>query len=277
MIEIGVYNKLKVLRETSVGWYLGAEDGEDVLLPKKYCPQPFIPGEEMEVFVYLDKEERKVATTVRPKILLNQFASLKVSSVTRIGAFLDWGPEKDLLVPFREQKQTMEEGNSYVVFLGLDKVTGRLYASAKVEKFLDNERLSVQNKEKVSLLVYKKTELGFSVIINNRHRGLIFNEDVFKDIRVGSSLEGYVKRIRPDGNIDISLQAIGYNNYNMENSEIIYLKLVENNGFLPVTDKSSPEEIYALFGISKKAFKKSVGSLYKQQRIKIEEQGLRLA
>ncbi len=276
MIEVGIYNKLKVLRETSVGWYLGDEDGEDVLLPKKYCPQPFIPGEVMEVFVYLDKEERKVATTRRPKILLNRFASLKVTTVTRIGAFLDWGPEKELLVPFREQKQTMEEGRHYVVYLGMDELTGRLYASAKVEKFLDNEHLSVRNKEKVSLLVYKETELGYSVIVNDRHRGLIFKEDVFKDIRVGASLEGYVKRIRPDGNLDISPQAIGYNNYNMDNSEIIYLKLVENNGFLPVTDKSSPEEIYALFGISKKAFKKSVGALYKQQRLRIEEQGLRL-
>ncbi len=276
MIEIGVYNKLKVLRETSVGWYLGDEEGEDVLLPKKYCPQPFIPGEVMNVFVYLDKEERKVATTLKPKIELNRFAFLKVTAVTRIGAFLEWGPEKDLLVPFREQKQTMEEGRSYVVFLGMDKLTGRLFASAKVEKFLDNEHISVRGKEKVSLLVYKETDLGFSVIVNNRHRGLIFKEDLFKDIRIGASLEGYVKRIRSDGNIDISLQAIGYNNYNMENSEIVYLKLVENNGFLSVTDKSSPEEIYALFGISKKAFKKSVGALYKQQRIKIEEQGLRL-
>ncbi len=276
MIEIGKINRLRVLRETSVGWYLGDADGEDVLLPKKYCPNPFIPDAEMETFVYLDKEGRKVATTLRPRILLNEFAPLKVTSVTRIGAFLDWGPEKELLAPFREQKETMEKGRSYVVYLGLDKVSGRLYASSRVEKFLDNEHLSVAKKEKVALLVYRKTELGYAVIVNNRHRGLIFHEDVFRGIKTGERLEGYVKKIRPDGLLDISLQAIGYNNYNADNSERIYLKLVENNGFLPLGDKSAPDEIYDLLGMSKKAFKKSVGALYRQKRIRLEAEGIRL-
>ena len=276
VIEIGKYNSLKILRETSVGLYLGDESGEDVLLPNKYCPENYNIEDEISVFVYLDYAERKIATNLIPKIFLNKFALLKVTDVSEVGAFLDWGLEKDLLVPFREQKLKMEVGRSYIVYMELDQKTNRLYATNKIEKRLKNETLTVEEGEEVRLLVFQKTDLGFSVIVNNLHKGLVFQNEVFRQLRIGDHLNGFVKKIREDNKLDISIQAIGYENFNSPNSEEIYRALVDNNGFLPISDKSSPNEVYAQFGISKKAFKKAIGDLYKQRKIIIKPEGIEL-
>ena len=276
MIEVGKYNKLIVLRQRLVGFYLGDESGEEVLLPNKYCPENLQPEDTIDVFVYRDSEDRKVATTLTPKILLREFAMLQVSAVSAVGAFLDWGLEKDLMVPFREQRQKMEEGRWYIVYLDLDKKTDRLYASNRIEKNLQNEEMSLSESEEVIVLVLQKTDLGYSAIINNAHKGLIFENEIFSDINIGDKLIGYIKKIREDNKIDLSLQPIGYISSNDANSELIFSKLEEKNGFLPVNDKSSPEEIYSQLGISKKAFKKSIGSLYKQRKIEIQANGIRL-
>lgn len=276
MIEIGQYNELTILRDTSVGLYLGDDSGEDVLLPNKYRPEKFELGDSIEVFVYRDHEERKVATNLTPKITLNEFALLQVTSVTEVGAFLDWGLEKELMVPFNEQRQKMEEGRWYLVYMALDKKTDRLYASNKIDKRLQNEVLTVKEGDEVDLVVMQKTDLGFSVIIDNVHKGLIYENEVFKNLNIGDQLTGFIKKIREDNKIDVSLHPIGYQKYNDANSELIIRKLKENEGFLPSTDQSSPEEIYALFGMSKKAYKKAVGGLFKQRKITLEKSGIRL-
>jgi predicted RNA-binding protein (virulence factor B family) len=276
VIEIGKYNKLKILRETSVGLYLGDDFGEDVLLPSKYCPDNFTVGDEIKVFVYLDSEERKIAVTLTPKIILHEFAFLQVAAVTNIGAFMDWGMEKELFVPFTEQKQRMEKGRWYIVYLDLDKKTDRLYASNRIEKHLQNEKLTIVEREEVEVLVWQKTNLGFSVIVNNVHKGLIFNNDIFREINIGDKFNGFVKKIREDNKIDISIQPFGYKHVIDANTDLVSRVLLENKGFLTVTDKSSADDIYLQFGISKKAFKKAVGALYKQRKIKILPNGIRL-
>ena len=276
MMELGKMSKLSVLRQASVGLYLGDGSGEEVLLPNKYCSEEMESELEIEVFVYRDSEERKIATTQTPKIFLSEFALLQVTAVSKVGAFLDWGLDKDLMVPFREQRQKMEEGRWYIVYLDLDKKTDRLYASNKVAKFLQNDDLSVKEGEEVALIVLQKTDLGFSVILNHAHVGLIFENEIFRELRIGDKIKGYVKKIREDNKIDISIQPIGFRNFIDANSELIYNKLLETQGLIAITDKSTPDEIYSTFGISKKAFKKSIGALYKQRKISIHPEGIRL-
>ncbi len=276
MIEIGKYNKLKIMRTTRVGLYLEDESGEDVLLPTKYSPLKYETEDEIEVFVYLDNEGRKVATNLTPKILVNEFAFLQVSTVSKVGAFLDWGIAKELLVPFREQKLRMEEGRWYVVYMEVDEKSGRLYASNKLERFLHNDDLTVKENEEVDLVVMHKTDIGFNVIVNNVHTGLVFENEIFRELNIGDKLKGYVKHIRDDNKLDISLQRLGYENANDPNCELIYKKLLANEGEFSITDKSSPEEIYSNFGISKKAFKKALGSLYKERKIEILSDKIKL-
>lgn len=277
LIPIGQHQDLTILRHTTVGLFLGDEEGdEDVLLPNKYCPANFEIGDKLNVFVYRDHEERIIATNLKPKILLHQFAFLRVTSVSNVGAFMDWGLEKELLVPFREQRQKMEEGRWYIVYLDLDKKTDRLYATNKIEKRLKNEPLTVLEGDEVDLMVMKKTDLGFSVIVNQLHEGLIFESDIFTKLNIGDKIKGYVKQIRDDNKIDISLQPIGFENFNDPNCELILKKLKAQKGVLPVTDKSTPEEIYKQFGISKKAYKKAIGTLYKQRKITLEPDGIKL-
>lgn len=276
MIEIGKYNELEILRHTSVGLYLGDESGEDVLLPNKYCPNDVEQGDKLKVFVYRDHEERKVATNLKPKILLNDYALLRVTSMSDVGAFLDWGMEKDLMVPFNEQRQKMEEGRWYLVYMNIDKKTDRLYASNKLDKFLQNESLTVANGDEVDLIIMQKTDLGFSVIVNKEHKGLIYNNEIFKTLKVGDKLKGFVKNIRDDNKLDISLQPTGYDKSIDPNCELIMNRLNNNKGFLAISDSSTPDEIYATFGISKKAFKKAIGSLYKRQKITISPEGITL-
>ncbi len=276
MIAVGQYNELRILRETSVGLYLGDDAGEDVLLPNKYCPKKFALDEKLTVFVYRDHEDRKVATNIAPKILLNKFAFLRVTDVSYVGAFMDWGMEKELLVPNNEQRQKMEVDRWYMVYMMLDAETDRLYASNKIEKHLDNENLTVGEGDAVELLVMQKTDLGYSVIVNNLHKGLVFENEIFKPLNIGDKLPGYVKNIREDNKLDISLQPIGYENFIDGTSQEVFAILQHNNGFMPVSDKSSPEEIYSKFGMSKKVFKKAIGSLYKEKKISISPEGIKI-
>lgn len=277
LIAIGQHHELTILRPTTVGLFLGDGSGEeDILLPNKYCPENFDVGEKLRVFVYRDHEERKIATTLEPKILLHQFAFLRVTSVSNVGAFLDWGLEKELMVPFREQRQKMQEGRWYIVYLDVDRKTDRLYATNKIEKRLTNENLTVAEGDAVDLMVMQKTDLGFSVIVNQRHEGLIFESDIFTKLNIGDKVKGYVKQIRDDNKLDISLQPIGFRNFNDPNCEMILKKLKTNKGFLPISDESTPEEVYAMFGISKKAYKKAIGTLYKQRKITLQPDGIKL-
>lgn len=276
MIEQGKNSRLKIIKRSTFGLFLGDDTGEEVLLPNKYCTDDMKPEGEVEVFIYRDSEDRKVATTLTPKIELYEFALLKVKAVTKVGAFLDWGLEKDLMVPFREQRQNMEEGRWYIVYMDLDTKTDRLYASNRLERFLNNENLSVSEGDEVGLVVLHKTDLGYSVIIEHRHKGLVFDNEIFQDLHIGDCLQGYVKKIREDNKIDVSLQPIGYRKFSETNSELIVQRLMEREGFLPLTDKSTPEEIYSLLGISKKAFKKSIGALYKLKKITLEAEGIKL-
>jgi uncharacterized protein len=277
LIAIGQHHELTILRPTTVGLFLGDGSGEeDILLPNKYCPENFDVGEKLTVFVYRDHEERKIATTLQPKILLHQFAFLRVTSVSNVGAFMDWGLEKELMVPFREQRQKMEEGRWYIVYLDVDRKTDRLYATNKIEKRLKNETLTVDEGDEVDLIVMQKTDLGFSVIVNQQHEGLIFESDIFTKLNIGDKIKGYIKQIRDDNKIDISLQPIGFKNFNDPNCEMILKKLTAHKGFLPIADKSTPEDIYTTFGISKKAYKKAIGTLYKQRKITLQSDGIKL-
>jgi len=248
MIEVGKYNELEILRSTSVGLYLGDEAGEDILLPLKYSPEEFEIGDTLKVFVYRDSEDRKIATNLVPKIHMHEFALLEVKEMTQLGAFLDWGLEKDLMVPFSEQKVNMQTGRWYVVYLDLDEKTDRLYGSAKLDKFREKENITVAEGDEGDLVVYHHSELGYSAIVNKIHNGLIYDNEVFQRLHVGQKLKGFVKLVRPDNKLDISLQPIGYEKAKEVNTDMILRLLKEDQGFLPFVDKSTPDEIYATFG-----------------------------
>ena len=281
MIEIGKYNTLTILRDTKVGLFLGnptadPEGIHDILLPNKYVPEHFELDDELTVFVYLDHEERPVATTLEPYILLNEFALLRVNYVNQVGAFMDWGMEKDILVPFKEQARPMEKGKRYLVYLYMDEKTNRLVASSKTNQFLDNENLTVESGEEVDLIVSHITEIGINVIINEKHKGLVYKDEVYDDsIRTGDRMVGYIKTIRPDNKIDVSLQKLGYENIE-PNAKIILDELKASRGFLRLNDNSHPEDIKTVLKMSKKTFKKAIGSLYKDQLISIKDDGIYL-
>ena len=276
-MQIGKYHDLTILRHTSYGLFLADEHGEEVLLPNKYVPKEFEEGEKINVFVYRDAENRKIATTLKPKAALDEFGFFRVKQVGHSGAFLDWGLAKDLLAPFKEQKVRMTEGRSFVARVCLDEETDRLYASSQIDRFLQNVKLSVEEGQEVELLVYHQTDLGFSVIVNGVHKGLVYDNEVFSSVNVGDRLTGYVKTIREDHKLDITLQPMGFRQYKDENEQKIMVALEKNEGFLWVTDKSAPKEISELFGISKKAFKKAIGGLYKARKITLEKNGISLA
>ncbi len=275
MIKIGDYNTLKVVKEVDFGIYLdGGEEGE-ILMPSKYVPEGTKPDDEIEVFIYSDSEDRLIATSETPFAKVNEFAFLKVKAVNKFGAFLDWGILKDLLVPFREQKTDMTEGYSYIVYIYLDEKTNRLAASAKINKFLNTETPPYAVNDKVDILIESKTDIGYKAIIENEYAGLVYENEVFKNIKKGDRLTAFVKKIRPDGKIDLMLQKSGYEQIDGI-SETILKILEENKGFIAANDKSSPEMIKSLFGISKKAFKKAIGSLYKQRLITFKDDGIKL-
>ncbi|MCB0755085.1 MAG: GntR family transcriptional regulator [Flavobacteriales bacterium] len=277
MFKLGAYNTLIIHRFTSVGAYLGELDAEHedvILLPNKYLKPGMKEGTEVEVFVYLDSQERPVATTLKPYILPGEFKELEVKQVARVGAFLDWGLEKDLFVPYGEMVERMFVGEKYLVGVYLDEHSNRLVATPRIGRLLDQENLTIYQGEEVDMKVYNETELGFQVIINGKHGGLIYENEVDRDIEIGDELKGFIKQIRPDGKIDVSLQPLGVASIE-PNAQKILDVLNASGGTLGLSDKSSPEEITAKLGMSKKLFKKAIGSLYKKRLIAIEDFGIR--
>lgn len=275
MLQIGNYNTLRITKLVSFGVYLDGGDGKEILLPTRYVPKGAKVDDEVQVFIYHDNEGRLIATTLHPKAVVGEFAFMRVKSVNSTGAFLDWGLMKDLLVPFKEQKMAMREGKWYLVYVHLDHLTGRIVASARVEKFLGNVPPEYESNQEVNLLVADDTEIGYKVIVNDLHWGMIYHNQVFQRLEKGERLKGYVKGVREDDKLDISLQPLGYQKVDGISQRILEA-LQMKDGFLPVHDKSDPEEIYSLFRCSKKAFKQAIGSLYKQHRIRMEADGIRL-
>lgn len=275
MIQIGEYNTLEILRDTDPGLFLGDEEGNEVLLPNRYVPEAFELGDDLEVFVYLDNDERLVAVTDRPYIKRGDFALLRCNDVSKIGAFLDWGMVKELFCPFKEQAFKMKKGGWYLVHCYLDEETNRLVASSKTKRFLDNKELTVKQFDEVDIIVSHPSDIGMNVIVNKKHLGLIFKDDIFKDISVGDKLKGIVKKVRHDNKLDIALGQIGYRNIE-PNAEFILKELEDNSGYLDLTDKSSPELIKDTLEMSKKNFKKAIGNLYKQRLIEIKTDGIYL-
>lgn len=273
-MKIGHYNTLTIARETKVGLFL-TDGKEDVLLPVKYLPKEYKIGDELIVFVYLDHEERPVATTLEPYILLDEFGLLRVNYVNKYGAFLDWGLEKDLFVPFKEQARPMEKGKRYLVFAYMDEKTNRIVASSKTNQFLDNTELTVAVGDEVDLLISHITDLGINVIINDIHKGLLYKDQVYDDIRTGDRMKGYIKTIRPDHKIDVSLHKQGYENIE-PNAQKILEELRASRGFLKLHDASHPDDIKTILKMSKKTFKKAIGALYKEKHIEIKEDGIYL-
>lgn len=275
MLQIGNYNTLRIIKLVSFGVYLDGGDGKEILLPTRYVPKGAKVDDEVQVFIYHDNEGRLIATTLHPKAVVGEFAFMRVKSVNSTGAFLDWGLMKDLLVPFKEQKMAMREGKWYLVYVHLDHLTGRIVASARVEKFLGNVPPEYESNQEVNLLVADDTEIGYKVIVNDLHWGMIYHNQVFQRLEKGERLKGYVKGVREDDKLDISLQPLGYQRVDGISQRILEA-LQMKDGYLPVHDKSDPEEIYSLFRCSKKAFKQAIGSLYKQHRIRMEADGIRL-
>ena len=274
MLQIGVYHTLKIDRETKVGLFL-VNETDDVLLPNKYVPNDYKIGDDLTVFVYLDHEERPVATTLKPFITLNSFAVLKVNYINKFGAFLNWGMEKDLFVPFKEQARPMEKDKRYIVTMYVDKQTGRLAASSKINQFLDKEPLDVEVGQEVDLMVSHITEIGINVIINGKFRGLAYQNEVFETVSPGYKTKGYIKTIRPDGKIDVSFQKQGFEAID-DSAQQVLEALKQSDGVLRLNDNSHPEEIKSVMKMSKKTFKKAIGSLYKQKLIDINNEGIQL-
>lgn len=275
MIKIGEYNTLEILRDTDPGLFLGDNEDNEILLPNRYVPEAFEIGDKLEVFVYLDNDERLVAVTDKPYITVGDFALLRCNQVTKFGAFLDWGMVKELFCPFKEQAFKMKKGGWYLVYCYLDEETNRLVASSKTNRFLDNNELTVGQFDEVDIIVSHPSEIGMNVIVNKKHSGLIYKDEIFQDLNVGDRLKGIVKKIRKNNKLDIAIGQIGYRNIE-PNASTILTELKDNSGFLALTDKSSPEEIKEQLQMSKKSFKKAIGSLYKQRLITLKEDGIYL-
>ena len=275
-IELGDYNELEVVKFVDFGLYLdGGEEGE-ILLPLRYVPENVKEKDILRVFIYLDNEERLVATTLEPYIKIGEFASLKVSWVNRFGAFLDWGLMKDLFVPFREQKMKMEQGKEYFVHCYIDEESYRIVASAKIEHFLSKETPDYQDGDNVNIVIWQKTDLGFKAVIENKYSGLLYENEVFQPMHSGMKMKAYVKHVREDGKIDLELQREGFKKVD-DFSESLLHYIKEHNGSITINDKTDAEEIYSEFGVSKKTFKKAVGDLYKKKLIVLCKDGIHLA
>lgn len=267
-IELGKFNALEVVKEVDFGLYLdGGEDGE-ILLPSRYVPEGCQIGDYLNVFLYLDNEERLIATTLTPYAQVDDFACLEVAWVNQYGAFLNWGLMKDLFVPFREQKMKMQVGRKYVVHVHIDEESYRIVASAKVERYLSKEMPAFESGEEVDILIWQKTELGFKAIVNNQFSGLLYNNEIFQQLETGMRLKAFVKQVREDGKIDLILQKGGFQKIDSF-SQTLLNHIKENNGRISFTDKSPAEDIYNTFGVSKKTFKQAVGDLYKRRLIRL--------
>ena len=275
MIQLGKFNNLTINRLSPHGLYVG--DGTtEVLLPNKYVPDHYDFGDYIDVFIFKDSEDRLTATTITPYAQVGQFAFLEVRDLNSSGAFLDWGLEKDLFVPFKEQNDRMVKGRAYIVYLYIDSVTERIVATSKINKFTENHLdIDVNEGDSVEIIIYKYTDLGVKVIANNKYWGMLYQNEIFKNLRIGERMNAFVKKIREDGKLDLSLQTNGMAIVS-EIQTVILEKLVENDGFLPYNDDSSPEDIYKYFNVSKKVFKKTIGTLFKDKKIIIAESGIRL-
>ena len=266
MISIGQTYELEVKRAVEFGFYLDAENLGEILLPVKHSPDDLVEGDSIEVFLYLDSEDRPIATTQKPKAEAGEFAYLKVVDNTRVGAFLDWGLDKDILVPFAEQHLPMEAGHSYLVYIYVGDLDGRITASSKIDKFLDDEKPhNFKPKQAVDLIIANTTELGFKAIINHSHWGVLYENEVFQRLSFGQAIKGFIKTIRADGKIDLTLQ--GGQETRDKNTLIILRYLKKKNGFAAVHDKSDPRLIADLFGMSKGAFKKEIGRASCRERV----------
>ncbi|MDA3926802.1 MAG: S1-like domain-containing RNA-binding protein [Kiritimatiellae bacterium] len=276
MSEIGKMNTLPVMRISDFGVYLDAGgDLGEILLPNRYVSEDMEPGSMVDVFIMLDSEDRYVATTDTPLGMVGEFVALKVVAVTDFGAFMDWGMLKDLLVPFREQKTTMCVGDTHVVYIYVDAASKRLVASTKIEKYMDMTSVRYDKGAKVDLLIYAKTDLGYKALINGAHEGLLFDHEVHEPLMRGQHIEGFISQVRGDGKISLCLQKPGLEKV-VALTDRILTYLNENSGFMPITDKNSPEKIYSLFGVSKKTYKKAIGALYKKRLITFEKNGTKL-
>jgi uncharacterized protein len=275
-MRIGEINTLKILRGTGVGFYLGDEEGNDVLLPKKYIPDDKTVGDDIDVFIYKDSEDRIIATNLTPAAKVGEIACMRVAATSPIGAFMEWGLEKDLLVPFREQNHKLQPDEWAIIYVYLDEITQRLVGSTKLHKFFENdENIPLTPDQEVNLILYEHTEIGFKAVINNKYRGMIYHNEIFQTIGWGDTVKAYVKEIRPDFLVDCSLQPLGHRNIE-PNAQKILQKLKENEGTVSLSDASSPYEIQTALEMSKKNFKKAVGQLYKQRLIAIETDKIRL-
>lgn len=274
MIQIGEYNNLEVAREVEFGVYL-TDGTDDILLPGKYVPKNTIVGDVLDVFVYTDSEDRPIATTLKPKAAVGEFAYLDVKDVTDIGAFLDWGLEKDLFVPFKAQQVELNKGDKIVVKVVLDEVTNRVMGVSRIRSVMDEYIVDLEEGQEVDLMVYQETELGLMVVINNKYSGLVYRNEIFENISIGDERKGYVKRIREDEKVDITFRKPGYE-ATLGAIPFILDLLEKNDGFLPYHSKSDPEDIKKVFQMSKKVFKQAVGGLYKERKITIEDNGIRL-
>ncbi len=274
-IKLGKMNRLSVVKTVDFGMYLDGGDAGEILLPSRYVPEGCAVGDELDVFIYLDNEERLIATTQKPLAQVGDFAYLEVAWVNNYGAFLDWGLMKDLFVPFREQKLKMQKGRSYIVHLHIDRETYRLMASAKVERFLSEEMPPYQEGDEVQVLVWQKTDLGFKVIVDNRFAGLVYDNELFRSLHTGDRLSAFVKQVRPDGKLDITLQKQGREAVS-DFSAVLLEHLQRKGGHTSFGYKRDAGEIYEAFGVSKKVFKKAVGDLYRRRLIEVSPEGLRL-
>ena len=274
-IELGRFNQLKVVKFVDFGLYLDGGDDGEILLPLRYVPEGVKEGDELNVFLYLDNEERLVATTQKPLVQVGEFAFLEVNWVNKYGAFLNWGLMKDLFVPFREQKMRMIQGKSYIVYCYQDKESYRLMASAKVNKFLSNEMPPYQEGQEVDILIWQKTDLGFKAIVENKFAALLYDSEIFQPLHSGMRLKAFVKQVREDGKIDLILQQAGPRKVD-DFAETLLKYIRDHKGFTSFNDKSDAEEIYETFGVSKKTFKKAVGELYKMRLVSLQPNGISL-
>lgn len=274
-VNLGKFNQLEVVKEVDFGVYLDGGDDGEILLPTRYVPDDCQPGDMLNVFIYLDNEERLIATTLTPLVQVGEFAYLEVAWVNQFGSFLNWGLMKDLFVPFREQKMKMQVGRGYIVYAYVDEESYRIVASAKVERYLSKDMPEYKEGELVDILIWQKTDLGFKAIVNNKYSGLLYQNEVFQSIETGMRMKAYVKQVRDDAKIDLELQRGGARKVD-DFAEVLLQYLEEHEGYTSIHDKSEADEIYATFGVSKKTFKKAVGELYKKRLIVLEEQGIRL-
>ena len=276
-VKLGKYNQLTVVKEVDFGVYLDGDDDGEILLPTRYVPEGCKPGDVLNVFIYLDNEERLIATTLQPLVQVGEFACLEVAWINEFGAFLDWGLMKDLFVPFREQKMKMQKGRKYIVHAHVDEDSYRIMGSAKVERYLSKDMPQYEPGEEVNILIWQKTDLGFKAIVENKFSGLLYQNEIFQPLETGMQLKAYVQQVRQDdGKIDLVLQKLGAKKVD-DFSDVLLQHIKDNDGFTSLNDKSAAEDIYDTFGVSKKTFKKAVGDLYKKHLIVLEEGGIRLA